>query len=105
MKVVKVSALYACAECPIISASDGCLLMEENKCPLKEGVFIKLEDAKPKEPIVEDDDIFDDDDEATPTVCPDCGANLVLRNGPYGKFWGCSRYPQCRGVDKYRGED
>ncbi len=28
--------------------------------------------------------------------CPFCGSELVLRNGKYGSFWGCSTYPKCR---------
>jgi len=28
--------------------------------------------------------------------CPFCGSELVLRNGKYGQFWGCSMYPKCR---------
>lgn len=28
--------------------------------------------------------------------CPRCGGRLVLRNGRYGRFWGCSNYPRCR---------
>lgn len=28
--------------------------------------------------------------------CPKCGAGLANRNGPYGPFVGCSRYPRCR---------
>lgn len=27
--------------------------------------------------------------------CPKCGAPLVIRKGRYGKFIGCSRYPEC----------
>lgn len=27
--------------------------------------------------------------------CPRCGGNLVLRNGKYGQFYGCSNYPKC----------
>lgn len=27
--------------------------------------------------------------------CPRCGGKLVLREGPYGKFYGCSSYPKC----------
>ncbi len=27
--------------------------------------------------------------------CPRCGGNLVLRNGKYGQFHGCSNYPRC----------
>lgn len=29
-------------------------------------------------------------------ICPSCGGNLVVREGPYGKFYGCSNYPRCR---------
>jgi DNA helicase IV len=30
-------------------------------------------------------------------ICPGCGqGTLVLRNGRYGQFLGCSRFPQCR---------
>lgn len=28
-------------------------------------------------------------------VCPKCGGKLVMRNGKYGKFWGCTNYPRC----------
>ncbi|MCU0287515.1 MAG: PD-(D/E)XK nuclease family protein [Acidobacteria bacterium] len=28
--------------------------------------------------------------------CPQCGSNLTIRNGKYGSFMGCSRFPQCR---------
>lgn len=29
-------------------------------------------------------------------ICPQCGGALVLRNGRYGNFYGCSNYPRCR---------
>jgi DNA topoisomerase-1 len=29
-------------------------------------------------------------------ACPQCGHDLVLRNGRYGKFIACSNYPECR---------
>ena len=28
--------------------------------------------------------------------CPRCGRWLVLREGKYGKFYGCSNYPKCK---------
>ncbi len=28
--------------------------------------------------------------------CPRCGGTLTLRKGKYGKFYGCSNYPQCK---------
>ena len=32
--------------------------------------------------------------------CPRCGGNLVLRNGRYGQFYGCSNYPNCKYILK-----
>lgn len=29
-------------------------------------------------------------------VCPQCGGQLVLRQGRYGSFYGCSNYPKCK---------
>ncbi|MEZ3419380.1 MAG: topoisomerase DNA-binding C4 zinc finger domain-containing protein [Bacteroidales bacterium] len=28
--------------------------------------------------------------------CPRCGHDLVLRQGKYGRFYGCSNYPHCK---------
>lgn len=30
--------------------------------------------------------------------CADCGAIMRLRSSRHGPFYGCSRYPQCRGT-------
>lgn len=30
--------------------------------------------------------------------CPTCGSAMHRRTGRYGAFWGCSRYPVCRGT-------
>lgn len=42
---------------------------------------------------------------AAETACPKCGSNMVMREVKRGerkgqKFWGCSRFPQCRGILK-----
>ena len=29
-------------------------------------------------------------------ICTKCERAMVLKNGKYGAFWGCSRYPKCR---------
>lgn len=29
-------------------------------------------------------------------VCPKCGGRLVVRNGKFGEFQGCSNYPECK---------
>lgn len=34
-------------------------------------------------------------------ICPRCGAELVLRDGKKGKFYGCSNFPKCRFTKKY----
>ncbi|MCS7309881.1 MAG: type I DNA topoisomerase [Armatimonadetes bacterium] len=36
----------------------------------------------------------------TDYTCPTCGAKMLLREGRYGKFLGCSRYPECKTVVK-----
>ncbi len=36
----------------------------------------------------------------TDYTCPACGAKMLLREGRYGKFLGCSRYPECKTVVK-----
>jgi len=33
--------------------------------------------------------------------CPKCGSNMILRNGRYGKFYGCSKFPYCKGTMSY----
>lgn len=34
-------------------------------------------------------------EEQARNVCPCCGAPLVLKNGRFGEFWGCTNYPKC----------
>ncbi len=31
--------------------------------------------------------------------CPECGGELIIRKGRYGKFIGCNNYPDCRHVE------
>jgi DNA topoisomerase-1 len=31
-------------------------------------------------------------------ACPKCGAPMVKRTGSRGDFWGCSKYPTCKGT-------
>lgn len=33
-------------------------------------------------------------------TCPRCGSSMQRRSGRYGQFWGCSRYPGCKGTRK-----
>ena len=32
--------------------------------------------------------------------CPICRAKTILRHGPHGDFYGCSKYPECKGIAK-----
>lgn len=34
-------------------------------------------------------------------LCPICNAEMVLRNGKNGKFYGCSNYPVCKGTKSF----
>jgi hypothetical protein len=34
-------------------------------------------------------------------ICPRCNMIMVLRDGRRGKFYGCSRFPRCRGTRDY----
>jgi ssDNA-binding Zn-finger/Zn-ribbon topoisomerase 1 len=36
-------------------------------------------------------------------LCPICSAKTVLRHGPHGHFYGCSKYPECKGTVKESG--
>ena len=33
--------------------------------------------------------------------CPKCSSSMTLRNGKWGKFWGCISFPYCRGTRPY----
>ncbi len=34
-------------------------------------------------------------------ICPYCGNNLIIKNGKFGEFFGCSNYPHCRFTFSY----
>lgn len=33
--------------------------------------------------------------------CPECGGALVIRDGEYGEFIGCTQYPECRHTEPF----
>ena len=43
--------------------------------------------------------------EDTGRKCPNCGHNLVVRVGKYGKFIACANYPKCKYTEKIINED
>lgn len=47
-------------------------------------------------------DIVAEKDKSNPPICPECDGEMVLRKTRKGnkvgqKFWGCQRFPQCKG--------
>ena len=49
--------------------------------PLVDSAYEKMEKLEP---------------EKTGEVCPDCGGDVVIRNGRFGKFKSCINYPTCK---------
>ena len=43
--------------------------------------------------------------EMTDIVCDKCGSKMVIREGRYGKFLGCSNYPNCNNIMKMQPEN
>lgn len=35
--------------------------------------------------------------------CPDCDGEMVSRKSQYGTFWGCKKYPKCKGTRDSEG--
>ncbi|OGH12580.1 MAG: DNA topoisomerase I [Candidatus Levybacteria bacterium RIFCSPHIGHO2_01_FULL_36_15] len=42
--------------------------------------------------------------EKTGKTCPECGSEVVLRMGRFGKFYACSRFPDCKYKETFRQE-
>ncbi len=38
------------------------------------------------------------EEDKTDVICPNCGRNMVVKNGRYGRFLGCSGYPECKTI-------
>lgn len=31
-------------------------------------------------------------------TCPECGGEMISRQSKFGIFWGCKKYPECKGT-------
>ena len=40
--------------------------------------------------------------EKTDKICPKCGSPLLKKKGKYGYFLGCSNYPNCNYMEKFK---
>lgn len=38
-------------------------------------------------------------------TCPNCTGYMIIREGQYGTFWGCTRYPDCKTTKKEKIND
>ncbi|HUT22675.1 MAG TPA: type I DNA topoisomerase [Candidatus Bipolaricaulota bacterium] len=43
-------------------------------------------------------EIVQEETEATNEKCDKCGAPMTVKHGRYGKFLGCSKYPECKNI-------
>ena len=59
-------------------------------------IFVKEVEADYKELIKNDKELM-----RNIYKCPKCGGRLIPRKGPYGSFFGCSNYPECKFIKKY----
>jgi len=50
----------------------------------------ELEEAERKLPK------FEQRDEPTDEICPNCGKPMVIKSGRFGKFISCTGYPECK---------
>ena len=70
--------------------------VEEGNVPWKEVV------AKSYEPLREAIEIAKENiekinmDEETDEICENCGENMVIKHGRFGKFMACKNYPECK---------
>lgn len=72
-----------------------------------EGRSIELVPTETLLQLVQDAAATKDDSVKASPLCPKCGSTMVLRTATRGdlagqSFWGCSRYPACRGLANVR---
>ena len=53
-----------------------------------DGIMFKDVELKLAQPIPVYEDV----------KCPECGGRMISRKGQYGTFWGCAKYPECKGT-------
>ncbi len=63
--------------------------------------FVKKLKSKKEEIKKEDYTVLESTDEK----CPECGSNLVVKLGKYGKFLSCSKFPDCEYARPYEDRD
>lgn len=63
-------------------------------------VFLLVEEHNKSSFIKELERNYSDEFKKEKYECPKCGGKLILKNGQYGNFFGCSNYPDCNYIRK-----
>jgi len=74
-----------------------CKGIDENSSEELRGIFDGFKNAvsaEKRKPEAITDSINSKNSDAP--ICDKCEGRMVVRNGPYSKFWGCSNYPNCK---------
>lgn len=61
-------------------------VMKEFYQPFAERLYKKYEEVESQKPPSEE----------TNKICPECGKQIVIKMGRFGKFYACSGFPQCK---------
>lgn len=89
-KCIVVTNNYFTPNAVKLAASDNVLLMDRDK--LIDEIISKCNGKDLIEPQVTSSDTT----EITYVICSKCGSKMLIKDGKYGKFYGCSNYPKCR---------
>ena len=76
----------------ICNSGSGDRISEEQVEKINEMLIVNEDECSSDEHA---DSVIKIRDEIASGICPRCKGKLVLRDGPYGKFYGCINYPQC----------
>lgn len=91
---------------PIYNLLGKILSYKEDVLPNYEEIYNKLLDiniidkSKRKKHVKQAKNIKKEKEQQSVNKCPKCGGNLIIRNGKYGSFIGCSNYPRCKYTKK-----
>jgi DNA topoisomerase-1 len=60
----------------------------------------KYTEKTAEDKAIEDQIVKQESNKNGKVVCDKCGAEMTVKNGPYGPFLGCSNYPKCKNIKK-----
>jgi DNA topoisomerase-1 len=60
----------------------------------------KYTEKTAEDKAIEDKIVKQESNKNGKVICDKCGAEMNVKNGPYGPFLGCSNYPKCKNIKK-----